>query len=315
MSQQIVALASDLYTFMSATERLGELRRRPGTLESWAHRAAELAERFKALAADAGRDVAAVAGEAAEHLQAFASEVARARERVLRERWRALGRAYESLVSLIRRLRLEQAEGVRLAHLKPKNYHRNLFHVANGVVGVAAYELLPWGGVLAVAGILLAIFVGLDVGRRISPRFNETLVHGFFGKISRPHEMHRTPSAVWYLAGLFVGVLLLPKHAIEIGALVLAFGDPAASLVGKRFGTRKLLGEKSLEGSLAFVGMAAAVSLAFLSWARPDLAVAARLGVALAAGFAGAAAELLSGRVDDNLTTPLVAGLVVALLL
>ena len=55
---------------------------------------------------------------------------------------------------------------------------------------------------------------------------------------------------------MVIGVYFLPQHAVEAGALVLGIGDPIASIVGKTWGKTKVWGEKSLEGSLGFFGIA-----------------------------------------------------------
>ena len=83
-------------------------------------------------------------------------------------------------------------------------------------------------------------------------------------------------------------------------------GDPVAGVVGRRWGRVRLIGRRTLEGSLAFTLSATLASLALLRLAHPD--VEGPLLVAGAAGGAAALAELLSGRwLDDNLTVPLVA--------
>lgn len=317
MSAELALLASDLYGYVSSTERVSRLRREPELLHAAAASATTLADRCADVASRAGGEVKTLVTEAGFHLRAFAAELVEPTVRALRARWYALGRAYEAIVAFIRRLRVQLPEGVTLFHLKPRNYHRNLFHVANGVVGVVVYELLlPKGGVLALASGILAFFIGLDLVRRIRPEWNYAVVNTVFGKIARPGELHRIPSATWYLLGLLAGVILFPQHAVELGVLVLAFGDPAASLGGKRWGRVKLIGEKSLAGSLSFVAVAATVGFVFLAWVAPELGFWTRLFAVLGASAAGALAELFSGKyVDDNLTTPLAAGLVAALIL
>ena len=68
----------------------------------------------------------------------------------------------------------------------------------------------------------------------------------------------------------------------------------------------------SLEGSLAFVVSAAVATVALLLVFSP-LGVGAAVTVALAAAVAGAVAELVSLRVDDNFSIPLSAAAGVAL--
>jgi dolichol kinase len=136
-----------------------------------------------------------------------------------------------------------------------------------------------------------------------------------FFRLGRPGEVKRPCTSTWYLSGLMLGVWLLPKHAIELGTLVLAFGDPAASLAGKRWGRRKLVADKSLAGTLAFFVVSAVLCAAFVWWRVPVASVSQGAWLALAVAAAGALTELGSTRINDNVSIPLVAGLAAALLL
>ena len=234
----------------------------------------------------------------------------------VREAWQRLGRQYEALLASARTAPRPAGAELRLAHLKPRNLHRNLFHVSMGLFGILAYQFLLGRTALLVVGtsILLA-FVVMDLLRRASPAINDSFVNRAFGRISRPSEAHRIPSATWYIAALCLGALCYPKLAIQLGTLALAVGDPAASLVGKRWGRRKLLGDKSLAGTLAFFGATLVAATGFLALVAPRLGLPAVLGIGAAVALVGAVTELLSSRLDDNFTIPLVAGAAAYLLL
>lgn len=96
-----------------------------------------------------------------------------------------------------------------------------------------------------------------------------------------------------------------PRPAILAGLATLAFADPMAAIVGRRYGQRHFHGfgdGRSLEGSLAFfaVGAVAVGTIASLSGAG---AYPWRMGVGC--GAAGALSEALSPSGWDNLTIPL----------
>jgi dolichol kinase len=243
-------------------------------------------------------------------------EERRSRGRDLRERWKALGRQYEAWVAELKQARDTLPAGAELRTLKPRNLWRNVFHASMGLGCVVAYELfMSRPGLLILGTSVLALFILMDALRRLAPAWNERFVDKVFQKISRPGEAHRIPSATWYVASLTLGTLLLPQHAIEIGALVLALGDPAASLVGRRFGRVKLVGEKSVAGTLALVGVAILAITLFAQLALPGLGLGRVLGIAAAAAAAGALAELFATRLDDNFTIPLAAGIAAMLVL
>ena len=103
------------------------------------------------------------------------------------------------------------------------------------------------------------------------------------------------------LANLWAGRLPLAEAFWTwsvAGVLVGALADPAASLVGARFGART---GKSLVGSGAFVVVAFAILLS----------LGMSIGTVLAAGVLGAVAERWPGRLDDNLLIAPVVALVV----
>ncbi len=313
-SGTLVALTAALYDFVTTAERGIALAHEHAELTRWAN---DLAARFRGSREPSVRVAAAPVAAAALSLQDLAQALSDHQPcpTQLRQRWHDLSRAYEALHAAMRELRLTVPRGVAVGHVKPRNLSRNLFHVSTGVGAVVASELVPNRLALVLVGCaLLAGFVFFDVLRRWSPAWNARLVGKAFGKIVRPGEAYQVPSCTWYLLGLLIGAVLLPQRAIELGALVLAFGDPAASLAGKTWGRRKIYGDKSLAGSCAFVltsfvvGLLFLMSVAALSWS-PALMVAA------AVAAAGALVELGSGRLDDNFTVPLAAGSIAALLM
>jgi len=155
--------------------------------------------------------------------------------------------------------------------------------------------------------------VTLEITRRLSTRWNDYLVDRFFGAISRPWEKHQTNSATYYLLALTLITFVMPKHAVEIAILVLAFGDPAATILGKKWGGVKIWKEKSVVGTSAFILAAFPPVAAFLSSGFPSMNHTSKLGLALTVSLVGAAAELFSENLDDNFTIPVLCAGVAAL--
>lgn len=231
--------------------------------------------------------------------------------------WRT-AKCYEGLA---RQLRTDPAVAPLLPELKPRNYARNGFHIANGILSATLYSLIDDRNVmLQIAFGYTGWMLSMELARRLSPRINRWLVDVVFGWMARPAEAWRMNSATWY--GLAISLMLLasaPREACIAAVLTLGFGDPVAALVGKRFGKHKLIGNKTLEGALGF---AVAATLAVLGWAalmQPAVLAAApvpwlaALRLALVAGVSGAAIELVSKRIDDNFSIPLVVSAACAL--
>ncbi len=320
MAEEIIDLTSGLYRFLIAGEAtvLAGKRAAEEARMGFLQRASHLSERFQEARRDAGERLDQRLDEISDSLGRVAAELdaRRTRTGTLNETWKGLGQQYEALVHHVHEGQLNVPAGVRLEHIKPRNYSRNLFHVGMGLASILAYELLLTRGQMILLGSsLLGVFTIMEILRRYSPYWNEQFVQRAFSLIARPGEAYRIPSATWYLAGLLLGAVFLPKHAVELGALVLAVGDPVASLAGKRWGSVKLLGQKSWAGSGGFVLVAFMATTTFLWLVVPGvgLARAATIGAALA--LLGAVTELFSRRVDDNLSIPLAVGLLAALLL
>ncbi|MBN1771243.1 MAG: hypothetical protein JXB32_08290 [Deltaproteobacteria bacterium] len=312
-AENILELTSGLYRFLVATEQtcLAGRKAAEDARVRVMQRARRLSDRFHEARQNAGARFSGRYDEIATSLREFAStvELRRPATGAVREAWQRLGRQYEALVASVRTAPRPAEAKVHLAHLKPRNWYRSLFHVSVGLVATLAYQfLLDRTALLLLGASLLLVFVIMDLLRRFSPVLNESFVTRAFGRISRPSEAHRIPAATWYLVALLLGAFWYPKLAIQLGALALAFGDPAASLVGKRWGRWKLLGEKSLIGTLAFFGATVVATASFLALAAPGLGLPSLLGISAAVALVGAVTELLSRRLDDNLTIPLAAG-------
>jgi len=219
----------------------------------------------------------------------------------LRQRWLAFKQhVLPGYLELAKGLR---AERIHVPSLRPTNYKRNLFHVGSAVVGLVSIQLMPMWMVMAFAVCWAVIGWGSEIANRTSKRLRK-LLFGVFGPLAHPHEHHRVNSATWYATALLLLALTQSKLLCTVGVAVLGFGDPAAAVFGRRFGRTQLVHGRTLEGTLAFIAASMAATFAAVSLGYPYPPGQA-LVVAQAASVAGAVAELVSLRVDDNFTVPL----------
>lgn len=313
MHQPVGMMASPSASVFTAVEAYYQLvtnhERPPRDRASWHARARAVAEALENARAQAPVETQEAFTGAAKALKGAAASA----HDPWHPRWRELASHYETLIDNLRRNGVSPPRG--WTHLKPVNLKRNLFHTFNGVVSFAAYEFLftRWQ-MIGIGTTLLILFLAFDLLRRFRPNLNQSFL-GWAAWLVRPSEAHGLATSTWYTAGLTLGTLVYPKLAIEAGCLVLAFADPAATLAGKRWGRRKLWRDRSWVGSISFWVVGTVVTAALLWWKQPQWTIPHLLGVAVAVGLAGAVAELASQRVDDNLTIPLLAGGVCALLL
>lgn len=109
---------------------------------------------------------------------------------------------------------------------------RKAQHALTGLAFVGVYERFVEDS-LAVTILLVcaAVFFVLHRVRLAVPRFNAWVLASF-APILRSHEREQLPGAFWFLLGSAGVIAAFPKFVAQSAILVLAFGDPAASLTG-----------------------------------------------------------------------------------
>jgi diacylglycerol kinase (CTP) len=229
----------------------------------------------------------------------------------------SLTRSYEDFLAQLPELKLEGVESLtRTSHLKPMNYARNLFHAVSGLVAVLLYQFfLTKSQAIACVLVAAAVLVTLEIGRRCSGRWNKFLAGNIFKVLAHPSERDRITGSTYFVVGLAVITLVFPKPPVEVAILILAFADPVASITGRLWGKRKLFQNKSYVGTGAFFAVAWVTASIFLTVAVKDLSTPRAAVAALIIAAAGTIVELLSTRLDDNLTVPVVCALAAFLLL
>lgn len=207
--------------------------------------------------------------------------------------------AYEALVTALK------SQDIRVPSLRPTNYTRSLFHVLNGLVVLAVIELMPKHLLMFPAGCAFLLVWGLEGTRRISPAWNARIMR-LFGPVAHPYEQHTINSGTWYVSALFVLSLMQAPLIAAVSVAILAVADPAAALIGRKYGSVPLVNGRSLQGTLAFMAVGGLVAAAVILTLHAELSFSRMLLVASVASVAGGIAELFSSRIDDNLSIPLV---------
>jgi dolichol kinase len=186
-----------------------------------------------------------------------------------------------------------------VARTKGPQPWRKVFHACNAVA-VCVFVLWvdpPQTVLLPILAAVVALLVLGDLVRLRSESLN-ALFFRVFRLLASPREARAIASSTWYGIGILASFALFPRDTAVSSVLVLGLGDPAAALVGRRFGRRRFLGG-TVAGTAAFFTVAAVVLL--LRHPAPD---------ALLAAVASALAERRSWPLDDNLGVPLACGAV-----
>lgn len=225
-----------------------------------------------------------------------------------KRRWarfrRLLIRRYGRLVASLSELE------VHVPELRPTNYRRSLVHAVMALATLALLYLLPSSEyAIAASGIVVLMAWTAEFLRRRSEGVNDLLMK-WFAPIAHPHEWRRVNSATWYCTTVFLLALLRDPAVASISLMVLGLGDPAAALVGRRWGKHQIVHGRSIEGSLALMVVGTAFAVAASLVFAPQWSFSMRIGVCSAAAVGGAIAELVSLRIDDNLSIGLASALV-----
>jgi len=196
---------------------------------------------------------------------------------------------------------------IHVPSLRPTNYARNIYHVGNALFCVLCLRFCSEMTILLLALGMATLAWSCEIGRRIIPRLNDFLM-GLMGRLAHPHEAWRVNSATWYATACVILALMWNLPVASVGIVVLGFADPAAAIIGRKYGKIQLVNGRTLEGTTTFivVGTLATWVWLGLAWGTP-----AGIGfeTALVGATCGGIAELFSRRIDDNLSIPVIASL------
>ncbi len=189
-----------------------------------------------------------------------------------------------------------------------KHLGRKFYHLFGGLGLLSLYYLLGRESALLFYGALFLVALTVDVARLRVPAFNQ-FVFTRFGSFIRESEKNKLTGTPPYVLGIGLSLFLYPAAIATAAICFLAFGDVAATTIGERYGKTKV-GEKSLEGTTAFIVASFAIG-SILLLAGIHLPVLVMLvGAMVAAGV-----ELVPLPLNDNLVIPLVSGGVMELIL
>ncbi|MGH9325133.1 MAG: DUF92 domain-containing protein [Terriglobia bacterium] len=165
---------------------------------------------------------------------------------------------------------------------------------------------------LAVLILLLDVF-SEPAARTIDPAFRALPVDAEYRKPALlshlPATRSRWESIVPYPAAIFALALIFRHHLDVVAAAwaLLAVGDGAAGAAGEALGSHPLPFnlQKTWEGFAAFIVFGCPAAFTLFLWTAPSEPHLKTFGVCLFAAVAGAFAESLPIRLDDNITVPL----------
>lgn len=139
--------------------------------------------------------------------------------------------------------------------------------------------------------------------------FERKLLLSFLEQFKRKREKQPLLAVFYFLLSSTICFILFGREIAILSIIVLAFGDAASAVVGKKFGKNKLFWNKelSVQGSLAFFAAASLAIYLFLTW-QSQFAIISILTTSIFAALIGALTETIP-ITNDNITIPLIVGL------
>ncbi len=181
---------------------------------------------------------------------------------------------------------------------------RKVFHMM-GVL-ILLYLLFNRREAITIMVVILIFNFILEYLRMNSKWFNKFISHP---ELIRKNEIQRMWGVTWYLSGILISIILFEKHIAILSVLFLAIADPWAEIFGKGFGKLHILKGKTMEGALGFFLCALIVAVIFAKIFQIPFVVV------FAGAIAATLAELFSYKWDDNLTIPIISGLIMSLII
>ncbi len=184
---------------------------------------------------------------------------------------------------------------------------RKLWHCLGVLLVVGVYSAVSSDVGLRLIALVAFLSVFIDVARHQSLWLNRLTVR-IFGGVMREHEREGLAGTTYLMVGTFLIIWFFPRPIVTLSLIFLAVADPLASYFGICYGKDKLIGSKSLQGTMAALVVCTSVSFGYLWYS--GIMTERLLIVSLLSGIVGALAELLPiGKLDDNFTFPVVSAL------
>jgi dolichol kinase len=196
-----------------------------------------------------------------------------------------------------------------------KELKRKIIHLIGLLIPICYYFFREEDKIIAVIILfsLTVIYFSLELLRLTNKEVQrQFLTH--FSSLLRTHEKQKITGTGYYLLSSFLSVLIFEKKLAIVCLSFLVLGDMFAAIIGTRFGRTKILANKSLEGSLACFAVCLAIGL-FIAWLPPERLTPKIIAIIAIGALTATIVELLPLGIDDNLTIPLISGLVMQILI
>ena len=182
---------------------------------------------------------------------------------------------------------------------------RKIFHNLGIISILVVYHNLSYQNAIQLSFVMTAAILIFDF-LRLKTKFFSDVAHRTFRRVMRENEMNSWSATTHLMLGVTTVILIFPREVATLAVGMLAFGDPISSIVGVLYGKDKILGNKSLQGTMA--GFAICTIVAGLFYYSKGLMLDRIVLVSILSGLIGAISELIPvGKMDDNFSFPILA--------
>jgi phytol kinase len=131
----------------------------------------------------------------------------------------------------------------------------------------------------------------------------------FFSMFIRPKEQNRMYGVIFFLSATTICLAVFDTAVALAALLMTTFGDMAAAIFGKKYGSTLIFRNKTIMGFFAglITNIIVAIVISFVT--------ALNIYIPLIMAFTATAVETLADELDDNLLVPIFAGFVGQLLM
>lgn len=155
---------------------------------------------------------------------------------------------------------------------------------------------------LILIGIVTMIFLFTDISRLIHRKV-EKFMFSDLKYIFKKSEEGKFSSMTLFLLASFAIFLIFPRDISYLAFTFLVFGDLLSKIYGMRFGRRKLIGERTLEGTLSYlIGSLASGYIISLFFGID-------IKILIVGSILASLTELVSIGIDDNFGVGLISGI------
>jgi dolichol kinase len=188
---------------------------------------------------------------------------------------------------------------------------RKAVHVGSIVIPIAVALMSKTLVLMILVGVALALLL-FDLLKAHHRPF-KSLFLAVFGKMLRGREEEGSMTASTIVVASAALTVFVFRQEIAVAALAyLSVGDSAAALVGRHWGRIGLVGNRTLEGSLAALTSCLLVSFVLLML-NPLMGWSLTPPGLLVGSVIATLAELVDLPLDDNLRIPVLAGIAMEL--